>query len=60
MTCAYREFEIKTNMTQEQLIKLKMKFLLGFNMAFVFRAGGVKSCRGGKEFTSGCFKKGGE
>ena len=34
LTYVYREFEIRTNMTQEQLIKLKMKFLLGYNMAF--------------------------
>ena len=35
MTCVCKEFEIKTNMAQEQLIKLKVKFLLGYNMKIV-------------------------
>ena len=31
----YKECEIKTNIFQEQWLKLKMKFLLGYNMKAV-------------------------
>ena len=35
MTCVYKEYEVKTKMAQEQLLLLKMKFLLGYNMRIV-------------------------
>ena len=35
MTYMCKEFQIKTNMAQEQLIKLKVKLLLGYNMKIV-------------------------
>ena len=35
MTCVYKEYEVKIKMAQEQLLQLKMKFLLGFNMKTV-------------------------
>ena len=30
MTCVYKEYKVKTKMVQEQLLQLKMKFLLGY------------------------------
>ena len=35
MTCVYKEYEIKTEMVQEQWLQLKMKFLSGYNMKTV-------------------------
>ena len=32
MTCVYKQYEVKTKMVQEQLLQVKMKFLLGYNM----------------------------
>ena len=32
MTCVSKEYEIKTKMAQEQRLKLKMTFLLGYNV----------------------------
>ena len=34
MTCVYKEYKVKTKMVQEQLLQLKMKFLLGFYWFF--------------------------
>ena len=35
MTCVYEEYEIKKTMVQEQLLQLKIKFLLGCNMKII-------------------------
>ena len=35
MTCASKEYQIKTKMVQEQWLQLKMKFLLGNNFKVV-------------------------
>ena len=35
MTCVYEEYEIKKTMVQEQLLQLKMKFLLGCKMKII-------------------------
>ena len=32
MSCMCKEYEGKIKMVQEQLLQLKMKFLLGYNM----------------------------
>ena len=31
----YREYEVKMEMIQEQWLKLKLKFLLGYNMKII-------------------------
>ena len=51
MTCVYKEFQIKIKMVQEQLLQLKMKFLLGFNVDICYLVGGwlVESLLGGDE-----------
>ena len=35
MTCVSKEYEIKTEMDQEQWLQLKMLFLLGYNLKIV-------------------------
>ena len=35
MTCVSKEYEIKTEMQQEERIPLKMLFLLGYNLKLV-------------------------
>ena len=35
MSCAYKEYEGKTKMVQEQWLQLNIKFLLGYNMKIV-------------------------
>ena len=32
MACVWKEYVVKMKMVQEQLLQLKMKFLLGYNM----------------------------
>ena len=40
MTFAYKEYEVKIKMVQEQWLQLKMKFLLDFNMKIIIEWGG--------------------
>ena len=35
MTCVYKEYENKMEMVEEQWLKLKMRFLLSYNMKIV-------------------------
>ena len=35
MTYAYKEYEVNIKMVQEQCLKLKRKFLLGYNMKII-------------------------
>ena len=35
MTCVSKEYEIKTDMEQEQRLQLKMLFLLGYNLKII-------------------------
>ena len=35
MTCVYKEYEIKTEILQEEWLQPKMKFLLGYNTKIV-------------------------
>ena len=35
MTCVSKEYKIKTKMEQEQLLQLKVLFLLGYNLKIV-------------------------
>ena len=35
MTCAWKEYEVKIKMVQEQKLQLKMEFLVGYNMKIV-------------------------
>ena len=35
MIYVYKEYEMKTNIVQEQWLQLKMKFLLGYNIEIV-------------------------
>ena len=35
MTCVYKEHEIKRKNVQEQLLQLKIKFSLGYNMKII-------------------------
>ena len=46
MTCMYKEHEIETKMRQEQWLKLKMKFLLGYNTKIVASEGGEGGLNG--------------
>ena len=47
MTCVSKEYEIKRKMEQEQWLKLKMPFLLGYNLKLLFRTRGRKGGGGG-------------
>ena len=35
MTCVYKMYKVKMKVVQEQLLQLKMKFLLGYNVKIV-------------------------
>ena len=35
MTCVYKEYEARINMTKEQGLQLKMKFLLSCNVKII-------------------------
>ena len=67
MTCVYKEHEIKRKNVQEQLLQLKIKFSLGYNMKLLFSGedGGInlwwedKNLVGGGS-TAGDFPRWGE
>ena len=54
MTCVYERYEIKIKMVKEQLLQLKMKFLLGYNLKIGIQLEEDKKLVG--EFTGGVGK----
>ena len=54
MTCVYERYEIKIKMVKEQLLQLKMKFLLGYNLKIGIQLEDDKKLVG--EFTGGVGK----